>query len=87
MSKCRYVVDKLRRFFSSWKLTRCHLVVYQSALARTVFEDTYLTVMDVDGIEWAEKLRVRMQERKDHNGSTAAAAPPPSSEQTPLMNV
>jgi len=58
------------------------------ALARTVFEDTYLTVMDVDGIEWAEKLRVRMQERKDHNGSTAAAAaPPPSSEQTPLMNV
>lgn len=63
-------------------ITDSHFV-HHSALARTVFEDTYLTVMDVDGMEWAEKLRARMQERKDHNG----LAVPPSTEQTPLMNV
>lgn len=30
------------------------------ALAQMAFEDAYLTIQDVDGVEWAEKLRRRM---------------------------
>jgi hypothetical protein len=30
------------------------------ALARTAFEDTYLTILDIDGAEWADFLRYRM---------------------------
>jgi hypothetical protein len=30
------------------------------ALAETAFEDTYLTVLDIDGPEWADKLRAKM---------------------------
>lgn len=30
------------------------------ALAQMAFEDAYLTIQDVDGIEWANKLRKKM---------------------------
>lgn len=32
------------------------------ALAHTAFEDTYLTILDVDGPEWADFLRYRMND-------------------------
>ncbi|CAB9508769.1 Zinc finger, RAN-binding domain containing 2 [Seminavis robusta] len=32
------------------------------AMAHTAFEDTYLTVMDIDGQEWADFLRYRMND-------------------------
>ena len=33
------------------------------ALAMVAYEDTYLTVLDVDGTDWADKLRVRMHDQ------------------------
>jgi hypothetical protein len=33
------------------------------ALAETAFEDTYMTVLDVDGTEWADNLRAKMHPR------------------------
>lgn len=30
------------------------------ALAQMAFEDAYLTIQDVDGVEWADKLRRKM---------------------------
>ena len=32
-----------------------------SAMAMTAFEDTYLTILDIDGPEWTDKLRNRMK--------------------------
>ena len=29
-------------------------------MAKTAFEDTYITMSDVDGIEWVDNLRVRV---------------------------
>lgn len=34
-----------------------------AAMALTAFEDTYLTIRDIDGSEWVDILRVRMQDR------------------------
>jgi hypothetical protein len=31
------------------------------ALAETAYEDTYLTILDVDGSKWADDLRAKMQ--------------------------
>ena len=31
-----------------------------TAMAFTAFEDTYLTLLDVDGHQWTDKLRLRM---------------------------
>lgn len=36
-----------------------------SALARSIVEDAYLTMLDVDGQEAADLLRMRMNEKKD----------------------
>jgi hypothetical protein len=36
-----------------------------TAMAFTASEDTYLTILDVDGPEWADKLRLRMYDGKD----------------------
>ena len=33
------------------------------AMALTAFEDTYLTIRDVDGPEWVDTLRVRMHDQ------------------------
>lgn len=33
-----------------------------AALACTAYEDTYLTILDVDGSEYADKLRLRMHD-------------------------
>lgn len=33
------------------------------ALAMVAYEDTYLTILDVDGPEWADKLRIRMHDK------------------------
>lgn len=33
-----------------------------SGLARTAYEDTYLTILDVDGPEWTDRLRRRMHD-------------------------
>lgn len=33
------------------------------AMAMTAYEDTYLTILDVDGPEWTDKLRLRMFDR------------------------
>jgi hypothetical protein len=35
------------------------------ALAETAYEDTYLTILDVDGSEWADNLRVKMQPNQE----------------------
>lgn len=35
-----------------------------TAMAFTAAEDTYLTILDVDGPEWADKLRLRMYDGK-----------------------
>lgn len=54
------------------------------ALASTAFEDTYLIILDVDGREWADRLRARMEERQqcdDISESTAAM----TSEHSPLI--
>jgi hypothetical protein len=32
-------------------------------MAHTSFEDTYLTILDVDGPEWADFLRYRMNDK------------------------
>ena len=40
------------------------------ALAMTAYEDIYLTVLDLDGPEWTDKLRVRM-----HNPSVVTKVP------------
>lgn len=32
-----------------------------SAMAMTAYEDTYLTILDIDGPEWTDKLRKRME--------------------------
>jgi hypothetical protein len=47
------------------------------ALALTAYEDTYLTILDVDGSEWADDLRAKMQPNQ--------AGPLPT-EQTWLMD-
>lgn len=36
-----------------------------TAMALTAFEDTYLTINDVDGPEWVDKLRVKMHDKND----------------------
>ena len=37
-----------------------------SAMAEVAYEDVYLTVLDIDGIQWADKLRSRMRDgRRD----------------------
>ena len=35
------------------------------AMALTAFEDTYLTIKDIDGTEWVDTLRVRMHDRNN----------------------
>lgn len=42
----------------------CHLIHPYSnlALAQMAFEDAYLTIQDVDGKEWADKLRRKMSD-------------------------
>ena len=45
-------------------------------MANTAFEDVYLTILDVDGPEATDKLRLRM-----HSGTSAA-----SSEQSWLLS-
>ena len=32
------------------------------ALAQMAFEDAYLTIQDVDGVAWADKLRTKMHD-------------------------
>ena len=41
-----------------------------TALACTAYEDTYLTIMDVDGFEWASKLRGTMYTQADDGTPT-----------------
>ena len=41
-----------------------------NAMALTAFEDTYLTIKDVDGREWVDILRVRMTDRNDTDNLT-----------------
>ena len=37
-------------------------MIYHSALAETAYEDTYMTVLDVDGAEWVDRLRYKMHD-------------------------
>jgi hypothetical protein len=39
------------------------------ALAETAYEDTYLTILDVDG-EWADDLRAKMQPNQERTSLT-----------------
>lgn len=39
-------------------------------MAHTAFEDTYLTVLDVDGPEWADFLRYRMNDKINERMTT-----------------
>ena len=48
-------------------------------MAMTAYEDIYLTILDVDGPAWTEKLRARML---DANPSTAV-----STEQSRLLSM
>ena len=50
-----------------------------SALARSIVGDAYLTMLDVDGQEAADLLRMRMNEKKD-------TFPPFPSEQSHLLD-
>jgi hypothetical protein len=46
------------------RLSHIHKTYYflaNRALAETAYEDTYLTILDVDGSEWADNLRAKMQ--------------------------
>jgi hypothetical protein len=36
-----------------------------SAMAMTAFEDTYLTIRDIDGPDWVDTLRTRMFDKND----------------------
>ena len=36
-----------------------------TAMALTAFEDTYLTIKDIDGPEWVDKLRVKMHDKNE----------------------
>lgn len=53
-----------------------HSLLVRSALACTAYEDTYLTLLDVDGPEYADHVRERMT--KGHTAtyyhSSASAA-------------
>jgi hypothetical protein len=50
-------------------------------MAMTVYEDIYLFINDMDGAEWADKLRTRMQIA---NGTAATGAD--STEQSWLLS-
>ena len=39
-------------------------------MAHTAFEDTYLTILDVDGPDWADFLRYRMDDRIEERLTT-----------------
>jgi len=32
------------------------------AMGKTAFEDTYITMADIDGVEWVDNLRVRVSQ-------------------------
>jgi Bestrophin, RFP-TM, chloride channel len=53
-----------------------------SAMAMTVYEDIYLFINDMDGAEWADKLRTRMQSAS----GTEAAVAADSTEQSWLLS-
>lgn len=45
------------------KVKLTHLFcLFISALAMTAYEDAYLTILDVDGPEWTDRLRKRMHD-------------------------
>jgi hypothetical protein len=48
-------------------ISRIHTTYFLAnrALAETAFEDTYLTILDVDGSEWADDLRAKMQPNQE----------------------
>jgi len=52
-------------------------LVFSSAsnlgLASTANEDTYLTIKDIDGTKWADKLRARMRTYTVREGAAIAA--------------
>jgi predicted membrane chloride channel (bestrophin family) len=49
-----------------------------SAMAVETYEDCYLTILDVDGPDWTDKLHARMQ-------PSSSTTPGMSSEGTPLL--
>jgi hypothetical protein len=51
-------------------------------MAMTVYEDIYLFINDMDGAEWADKLRTRMQSAS----GTEAAVAADSTEQSWLLS-
>jgi len=54
-------------------------------MAQTAFEDTYLSILDVDGPQWTDRLRLRMNpklNRQMHNGIEMY-----HSERTPLVMI
>jgi hypothetical protein len=51
-------------------------------MAMTVYEDIYLFINDMDGAEWADKLRARMQIANGAVGGTAVE----STEQSWLLS-
>jgi hypothetical protein len=56
-------------FTVSWfvlaKKSSSHKTTQHRALAETAYEDTYLTILDVDGSEWADDLRAKMQPNRE----------------------
>ena len=49
------------------------------ALAYTSMEDTYLTMLDVDGLEWSDKLRSKMKDDTfERHISSNNLKPPPT---------
>jgi hypothetical protein len=41
-------------------------ISFCSAMAMTAYEDIYLTILDVDGPEWTDKLRSRMHDKTNN---------------------
>lgn len=56
-----------------------------AAMALTAYEDCYLTILDVDGPDWTNKLHARMQFTGTIDGQAGAGTTAPSSEAAPLL--
>lgn len=54
-------------------------------LAETCYEDCYLYIRDVDGDEWADKLRLRMRDRNGMSTTAMEESSPTCSERSWLL--
>jgi len=56
------------------------------AFANMVFEDSFLIMHDIDGDEWAEKLRCRMRRNDDNDDDSNNNSYQNDTERTNLLN-